>query len=88
MLTVYLRIFRLTTCQSQKLIPKADFKWECPYYYSKSFLGRLGQYLKSHKMDFPLYFQIWPGQWEGVILEIPYGVFRVFSPSNLPPSNK
>ena len=31
-------------------------------------------------MDFPLYFQILLGQWQGVILEIPYGCFRVFSP--------
>ena len=31
-------------------------------------------------MDFPLYFQIQLGQWEGGILEIPYGVIRVFSP--------
>ena len=28
---LYLRIFRLTTSQSQKLIPKADLKWEGPY---------------------------------------------------------
>ena len=38
------------------------------------------QYLKSQKMDFPLYFQILLGQWQGVILEIPYRCFRVFSP--------
>ena len=31
-------------------------------------------------MDFPLYFQILLGKWQGVILEIPYGCFRVFSP--------
>ena len=31
-------------------------------------------------MDFPFYFQIMLGQWKGVILEIPYGCFRVFSP--------
>ena len=32
-------------------------------YYSKKKLERFGQYLKSEKMDFPLYFQnvIWPG---------------------------
>ena len=30
-------------------------------------------------MDFPLYFQILLGQWEGVILEIHYELFRVFS---------
>ena len=39
-----------------------------------------GQYLKSQKMDIPLYFQILLGQWEGVSLEIQYGLFRVFSP--------
>ena len=33
---------------------------------------------KSNK-GFPLYFQILLGQWEGVDLEIPYGLFRVFS---------
>ena len=31
-------------------------------------------------MDFPLYFQILLGQWQGVILKIPYGCFVVFSP--------
>ena len=31
-------------------------------------------------MDFPLYLQIFLGQWEGVILEMQYGLFRVFSP--------
>ena len=31
-------------------------------------------------MEFPLYFQIFLGQWQGVILEIPYGLFRVVSP--------
>ena len=31
----YLRIFSLTISRSRKLIPKADLKWECPYYYSK-----------------------------------------------------
>ena len=35
---------------------------------------------KSQNMDFPLYFQIRLDQWEGVILEIPYGLFGVFSP--------
>ena len=31
-------------------------------------------------MDFTLYFQILLGQWQRVILEIPYGGFSVFSP--------
>ena len=50
--------FFLTTSQSWKLIPKADLKRECPYFYSNFFLKSIGQYLK---MDFPLYFQkvIW-----------------------------
>ena len=30
-------------------------------------------------MDFPLYFKIMLGQWEGVILDMQYGLFRVFS---------
>ena len=34
-------------------------------------------------MDLPLYFQIRLGHWEGVILEMLYGVFRVLSPSPL-----
>ena len=33
----YLRIFSLTTSQSQNLIPKADLKWECTYFYSRFF---------------------------------------------------
>ena len=34
---MYLRIFRLAPSQSPKLIPKADLKWECPYFYCKFF---------------------------------------------------
>ena len=30
-------IFSLTTSQSQKLIPKEDLKWDCPYFYSNFF---------------------------------------------------
>ena len=30
-------IFRLTTFRSPKLIPKADLKRECPYFYSEFF---------------------------------------------------
>ena len=37
-------------------------------------------------MDFRFYFQILPGQWLGVILDIPYWGFRVFS-SFLPNKN-
>ena len=33
------RIFSLTTSRSPKLIPKADFKWICPYFNSKIFFG-------------------------------------------------
>ena len=32
------------------------------------------------KIDFSLYFKILLGQWEWVILDIPYGLFGVFSP--------
>ena len=34
-------IFRTNTSQSQKLIPKADLKWECPYFYSNFFYLRV-----------------------------------------------
>ena len=55
----YLRIFRLTTSQSPKLILKADLKYKCPYFHFKFFFKSLGQYLKKNqKMDFPLYFEI------------------------------
>ena len=33
----YLRILSLTTSRSQKLIPKIDLQWECPYFYSNFF---------------------------------------------------
>ena len=40
-----------------------------------------GQYLKkSPKMDFPLYFQKVMLLWQGSIVEIDYGFFRVFGP--------
>ena len=73
------RIFSLTTSQSLKLILKADLKWECPCFNSKFFLERFDHKINS-KMDFSLYFKMFLGQWEGVILEIPYGSFKVFSP--------
>ena len=56
LLYAYLRIFSLTTFQNWKLIPKADFKWECPYYYSKKNLERFGQYLKKSRNGFPIVF--------------------------------
>jgi hypothetical protein len=34
----HLRIFSLITSWSRKSILKADLKWECPYFYSKTFL--------------------------------------------------
>ena len=53
----YLRIFGLTTSRSQKLIPKADLKWEWPYFYSKFFcLKSFGQYLKKPKHGFSFIF--------------------------------
>ena len=52
----YLRIFSLTTCQSQKLIPKADLKGECPYFYSIFFLKSFGQHFKKSKNWFPIVF--------------------------------
>ena len=36
-----LRKFSVTTSRSQKLILKADLKWECPYFYSKFFCLRV-----------------------------------------------
>ena len=76
----YLRIFHLITSWSRILIPKAYLKWERPYIYYKKFFKSLANTLKSQKIDFPFYFQISLGQWSGVILEIPYGCFRVFCP--------
>ena len=52
----YLRIFSLTTSQSRKLILKADFISEYPYFYSNFFLERFGQYLKKSKNGFPIVF--------------------------------
>ena len=52
----YTCIFRLTTSRSPKLIPKADLKWVCPYFYSNFFLKRFGQYLKKSKNGFPIVF--------------------------------
>ena len=56
---VKLRIFSLTTSQSQKFISKAVFKWEDPYFYCKKILcGVLTNNKKNWKLDLPLYFQI------------------------------
>ena len=48
--------FQFTTSQSQKMIFKADLKWECPYFNSKFFLERFGQYLKKSKNGFLIVF--------------------------------
>ena len=37
----YMCIFSLTASQSPKLIPKADVKWECPYFNTKFFFQRV-----------------------------------------------
>ena len=42
-------IFSLTTSRSQKLIFKADLKWECPYFYSKFFCGAFPAVFKKVK---------------------------------------
>ena len=53
----YLRIFSLTISQSRKLIPKADLKWECPYFYSRFyFFKSFGQYFKKSNNGFPIVF--------------------------------
>ena len=47
----------------------------------KKFIKRFGQYFKkSKKMDIPLYFQKVMLLWKGSIVEIDYGLFRVFGP--------
>ena len=55
----YLGIFSLTTSQRHKLIPKANLKRECPYFYSWRVSDNIW---KNQKMNLPLYFQkvIWP----------------------------
>ena len=35
---------------------KADLKWKCPYFYTKFFLERFGQYLKKRKNGFSILF--------------------------------
>ena len=45
----YLCIFRLTTSRSPKLIPKADLKCECPYFYSKKNSGEFRSISKKKK---------------------------------------
>ena len=44
-------IFSLTTPKSQKLIPKADLEWECPYFYSKILLMSFDQYNRDGRTD-------------------------------------
>ena len=63
-LTAYLRILSLATSQSWKLIPKADLKWECTYFYFNFFKTEFWSIFKKSKMYFPLYFQkvIWKSQ--------------------------
>ena len=57
---VYLCIFRLTTSRSRKLIPKADLKWECPYFYSKFFFEEFRSiFKKAKKWIFHCIFKKW-----------------------------
>ena len=65
-LNAYLRNFSLTNSRSQKLIPKADLKWECPYFYSKFFLEHFGKYLENSKNEFPIVFSKSDGALAGV----------------------
>ena len=62
---VNIGILCLTPSWIWKLIPKADLKWEGPYFYSFFFKVSVN-ILKSKRRnkDFPLYFQkvIWPGK--------------------------
>ena len=74
-------IFSLTTSRSQKLIPKADLKWECPYFDSKFFFEAfLSVFKKKSKNVFPIVFSKSELLWQGSIVEIDYGFFRVFGP--------
>ena len=78
---MYLRIFRLTTSQSQQLIQKADLKWECPYIHSKFVFLRVSANIKKcQKNDFPLYFKIVILRWPKVFKEIDHGCFRAPGP--------
>ena len=56
---VYLRIFSLTTSQSQKWILKADFKWECPYFCSNFFWSVLVNIKKVKKWISHCIFKKW-----------------------------
>ena len=51
---MYLRIFSLTTSQSQKFILKADLKRECPYFFF--YVEGFDQYLKKSKNGCPIVF--------------------------------
>ena len=73
-------IFRSSTSRSPKLFPKADFLIK--YYIItilNFFLERFNQYLKKSKNGFAFVFSNLARPMAGVILEIPYGCFRVLS---------
>ena len=75
-----MRIFGLTTSQSQQLILKVDLKGEFLYLYSKFFLERFNQYLKKSKNGFPIYLQIFSCRGRIHFLEIDPYTFRVLGP--------
>ena len=80
----YTRNFSLTTSRSQKLILKADSKWEYPYFYSKFFFGAFWSVFKKvKKMDFPLYFQILRGRVPGLIFMLECNFFHQMPCINL-----
>ena len=61
----YLPIFSLTTSWSPKLIPKAELKWECPYFYFNFFCWKvLANILKVKKLisNCILKLLFWTGQ--------------------------
>ena len=68
-----LNIFSSITFVGPKSVLKAEVQYN---YYSKFFVGAFQSVVKQVKYGFPLYFQILLGQWEKVILEIPYGLLK------------
>ena len=79
--TTCLLIFRLTTSRIQKFIPKANLKWECPYFYINFFCWKVLVNIKKNlKINFLLYFKIVILKWPKVFKEMDHRCFRVFGP--------
>ena len=72
----YFQLYRFPKC---KIDSESRFEMRISIFLFSFFWERFDYHRILSTIDFPLYFKILLGQWERVILKIPYMLFKVFS---------